>query len=67
METDTELLKRHKSVLKLRDKKLKELQKMRLGYRRDCEARFIGSLTFTVLHIESQLEDRKLEYEKAKL
>ena len=59
-ETDTELIARHKHVAELIATGKRHLERMRPGGRRDDKSRFIGSLNFTLLQINSKIEERGL-------
>lgn len=60
METDQELLHRHKHVSDLLIKATKQLDKMKFSSRRDQKARWCGSLQFILLQIKSEIEERNL-------
>lgn len=59
-ESDEYLIARHKRLKKLIATNRKQLDKMKPGGRKDAKARFGGSLTFTLLQIESEMRDRNL-------
>ena len=59
-ETDKELIERHKNVVKMVEERMRRLERMQFGYSRDNAARFIGSLNFAVMQIESKMRDRNL-------
>lgn len=62
METNDELIARHQRVKKLVATNQKQLDKMKLGSAaRTRKAMFGGSLTFTLLQIESEMRDRNLK------
>ena len=61
METNDELIARHQRVKALIATNRKQLDKMKPGGRKDQKARFGGSLTFTLLQIESEMRDRNLK------
>jgi len=59
-ETDAELIARQKHVTELIATKRRERARMKPGSRRDDKSRFIGSLNFTLLQIQSKIEERGL-------
>ena len=61
METNEQLIARHQRVKALIATNRKQLDKMKPGGRKDAKARFGGSLTFTLLQIESEMRDRNLK------
>jgi len=60
-ETDEQLLARQKHVKTLIAKNEKQLAKMQSGTKRDQKSMFGGSLTFTLLQINSKIEERCLQ------
>ena len=58
--TDADLIARHKHVAELIATGMRQLKRMKPGGRRDNKARFIGSLTFTLLQIKFDIEKREL-------
>lgn len=62
VETDEELIARHERVKKLVLDNRKQCQKMKPGGLKDAKARFGGSLYFTLLQIESEMVDRRIQF-----
>lgn len=61
MESNSELLARHKHVAQLVADNRRQLERMTLGSpSRMRKAQFGGSLTFTLLQIESDMRERGL-------
>lgn len=61
-ESNEELLARHKRV-KAKYLKAKQSAERCKSSKRDSKFRFAGSLNFTLIQIESELDDRGLPYE----
>ena len=62
MESNEELLARHAHVTSEHGKAKKKMERMRLGSaRRDRQARWVGSLYFTLLGIRSEMDRRHLK------
>lgn len=59
-ETNAELLERRKNVKEMISERSKRLDRMKPSYAKDTAARFLGSLTFALLQIESKMRDRNL-------
>jgi len=62
MESNEELLARHVHVLAVHGQAKKKMECMKLGSAsRDRQARFVGSLYFTILGIRSEMDRRHLK------
>lgn len=60
-ETDAELRARHRFVLSEQERIQKKWRKMPTGGEKDRTSRFIGTLEFALLQIESKARDRGFE------
>jgi hypothetical protein len=60
METNDELITRHKVVTLRYQEAKRKAEKMRPSGAKDNASRFAGSLLFTLLQIESEMKDRNL-------
>jgi len=62
-ETNEQLLRRHKTVKAKYQQAKKSAERCKSRGNRERKMRFAGSLNFTLLQIESELDDRGLTYE----